>query len=488
MNAQMPLLVPALPEIFLALAAMLLLMFGVFAPKGKDRSPAAIWLAIGSLMLAWGLVVVIGQAGEAATFGGMFILDTFAVFAKTLVLAASVLALLMARVWLRIEGLNRFEFPVLVLFATIGMLMMISANGLIALYVGLELQSLSLYIIAAYNRDNVRSTEAGLKYFVLGALASGLLLYGASLIYGFTGHVNFTDIAKALTAQMHEGHGMPIGVIVGVAFVLAGLAFKVAAVPFHMWTPDVYEGAPTPVTAFFAAGPKIAAVALLLRVMFVAFAGLAAQWQQIVVFIALASMVLGAFAGINQSNIKRLMAYSSIGHIGYALVGVAVANVDGVQAVLIYMAIYLPMTIGAFICIQSMRQKGRALEGINDLAGLSRTNPLMAAALAISMFSMAGIPPMAGFFGKFYIFMAAIDAGMYILAVLGVLTSAVGAFYYLRIIKVMYFDEPADAFDRPLGRSLTAVLALATAFVLLFFISPNLLLSRALVAAQSLFG
>jgi NADH-quinone oxidoreductase subunit N len=360
------------------------------------------------------------------------------------------------------------------------MLMMISANDLIALYLGLELSSLSLYVIAAINRDNARSSEAGLKYFVLGALSSGMLLYGASLIYGFSGTVSFPGIAAAVK----EAHGA--GVIFGLVFVMAGLAFKVSAVPFHMWTPDVYEGAPTPVTAFFAAAPKVAAMALTVRVLIDAFPAIPDQWRQITVFVAIGSMVLGAFAAIGQRNLKRLMAYSSIGHMGYALVGLSAGTVQGVQGVLIYMAIYSAMTLGVFACILAMRTRDAQLEEIDDLAGLARTNPGMAFLLAMLMFSLAGIPPLAGFFAKFYVFTAAVQAGLFTLAVIGVVASVVGAYYYLRIVKIIYFDEPKVSFE-PMSTPLKAVLGLASVVVLLFWLVPAPLVSVADTAARSLF-
>jgi len=372
---------------------------------------------------------------------------------------------------------------VLMLFATLGMLMMVSANDLISLYLGLELQSLALYVVAAFRRDSLRSTEAGLKYFVLGALASGMLLYGSSMIYGFAGTTAFAGLA----ATIGGAGAAPIGLIVGIVFLAAGLAFKVAAVPFHMWTPDVYEGAPTPVTAFFALAPKIAALGLFVRVMVGPFGDLVEQWQQIIVFISIASMVLGALAAINQSNIKRLMAYSSIGHVGYALIGLAPGTEVGVRGVLVYLAIYVFMTAGTFACILCMRQKGRMVEEIADLAGLSKTHPVMALALAVFMFSMAGIPPLAGFFGKLYVFLAAIEAELYALAVIGVVTSVLGAFYYLRIVKLMYFDEPIEDFDRPLGWEMTGVLAVSGVVIVLFFAVPGPIVEGAAAAAAALF-
>jgi NADH-quinone oxidoreductase subunit N len=360
--------------------------------------------------------------------------------------------------------------------------MMVSANDLMSLYVGIELHSLPLYVIASFRRDSRRSTEAGLKFFILGALSSGMLLYGCSLVYGFAGGTNFDFLAATL------GHGdAHIGVVIGLVFVAAGLAFKISAVPFHMWTPDVYEGAPTPITAFFAAAPKVAAMALFLRVLIDPFGGMVEEWRQIIVFIAVASMLIGAFAAIYQTNIKRLMAYSSIGNIGYALVGLATGTEAGVQAVIVYMSIYLIMTIGAFGCIMAMRSKGQMLEGISDLAGLGKSRPMIAAALAVLMFSMAGIPPLAGFFGKMYVFLAAIEAELYTLAVIGVLTSVVGAFYYLRIIKIMYFDDEAQTFDRPLESEVSLVIAGTSLLILVFFVYPNPLLTGAANAAAALF-
>jgi len=357
--------------------------------------------------------------------------------------------------------------------------MLISAGDLIALYLGLELMSLALYVVAASSRDNVRSTEAGLKYFVLGALSSGMLLYGASLIYGFTGTVGFAGIAAG-------ARGGSIGIVFGLVFVLAGLCFKVSAVPFHMWTPDVYEGAPTPVTAFFASAPKVAALAVFTRVALTAFPGIMLQWQQIVVFVSIASMALGSFAAIGQRNIKRLMAYSSIGHMGYALVGLAAGTPEGVQGVLVYMSIYVAMTLGTFAVILSMRRDGELVENISDLSGLARTHPTMAFFLGVLLFSLAGIPPLAGFFAKFYVFLAAIKAGLFTLAVVGVLTSVVGAYYYLAIVKIMYFDEPARGFQR-MPALLRLVLGVSGLVNILFFAYPAPLVNAATAAAKSLF-
>jgi NADH-quinone oxidoreductase subunit N len=485
-----PDLIPVLPELFLALVLMALLMFGVFQKGGRKEIDVNTfrvisWMAVVALVLAPLLVLALA-GGRLVGFGGLFVSDAFAVFCKVLVLVGSAATLIMAQGFLERHDMARFEYPVLVVFATLGMLMMISANDLISLYLGLEMQSLSLYVIAAFRRDDTRSTEAGLKYFVLGALASGMFLYGASLIYGFAGTTNFDTLAQMF------GHGggqeAGLGVIFGIVFILAALAFKVSAVPFHMWTPDVYEGAPTPVTAFFAVAPKIAALALFIRVMVGPFGDLVAQWQQIVVLVSVASMVLGAFAAINQRNIKRLMAYSSIGHVGYALIGLAVGNEEGVRGILVYLAIYLFMNVGTFACILAMRRNGRMVEGIQELAGMGKTHPMLAAALTVFMFSMAGIPPLAGFFGKLYVFLAAIEAELYGLAVIGVLTSVVGAFYYLRIIRIMYFDDAVEPLDRPVEREIGVVATLSGLFIVLFFLVPGPLVTRAAEAAASLFA
>ena len=467
----------ALPELILAGGALVLLMLGV--ATRRERGELILWLAIILLALA-GIFVASGE-GTITLFYKSFIVDPFARTLKLLTLAGAAVALLMSVDYWRGAGGVRFEFPVLVLLATTGMLMMISANDLIALYVGLEQQSLALYVVAAFQRDSARSSEAGLKYFVLGALSSGMLLYGASLVYGFTGSTGFDDIALAV-----QPSGANIGLIFGLVFLIAGFAFKISAVPFHMWTPDVYEGAPTPVTAFFAAAPKLAAMALTVRVLITAFPAVTLEWRQIVVFLAIASMALGSFAAIGQTNIKRLMAYSSIGHMGYALVGLAAGTTDGVQGVIIYLAIYLAMTLGTFACILAMRRDGRMVEDIDQLSGLSSTSPLMAFLLAMLLFSLAGVPPLAGFFAKFYVFLAAIHAGLYALAVIGVLLSVVGAYYYLRIVKIMYFDAPAERFE-PMDTPLAAVLGVTGLFILLYFIYPAPLVALAGAAATSLF-
>jgi NADH-quinone oxidoreductase subunit N len=471
-------LMPILPEIILACGAMVVLMGGVFG--GERSAPSVNGWCIGVLILVGYAMIAWVPAGRFVLFGGSFVVDDYARYLKLLTLAGSAGALMLSLDYLNAEKQQKFEYGVLVLLSTLGMLMLISAADLIALYLGLELMSLPLYVIAASNREDVRSTEAGLKYFVLGALSSGMLLYGASLIYGFTGTIEFTGIAKA------AGQGPNIGLIFGLVFLFVGFCFKISAVPFHMWTPDVYEGAPTPVTAFFAAAPKVAGIAIFVRATVVAFPGITHEWQQIVVFVSIASMVLGAFAAIGQRNIKRLMAYSSIGHMGFALVGLAAGTPEGVQGVLIYMSIYVAMTLGTFACILAMRRDGTYVETIADLAGLSRTHPTTAFFLAMLLFSLAGIPPLAGFFAKYFVFLAAIKAGLYVLAVIGVLTSVVGAFYYLSIVKIMYFDEPAKSFQNMPGL-LRIVLGVSGLINILFFVYPAPLLGAATAAAKSLF-
>jgi len=447
-------LIPVYPEMFLAVAAMALLLFGVF--KGDKSYDQVANLSVLTLVLAAVIMMSKGGNERELAFGGMFITDAFAVFTKLLVYIGSGAAILLSGTYMRDHKVARFEYPILILLATLGMLIMISANDLMALYVGLELQSLSLYVLAAMNRDRTRSTEAGLKYFVLGALSSGMLLYGITLIYGFAGTTNFDLLAQTLKS----GHIPPVGVTIGLVFLLAGLAFKISAVPFHMWTPDVYEGSPTPVTAFFASAPKVAALALMVRATAGAFPGLVAEWQQILIFMAVASMLVGAFIALVQTNIKRLMAYSSIGHVGYALVGLAAGTQAGVEALLVYLAIYLTMTLGTFAGILTLRRSEGYVENISDLAGLSRTNLPMAVAIATFMFSLAGIPLLAGFWGKWYVFLAAVNAGLWPLALVGLLTSVVSAFYYLRIVKIMFFDEPAASFDGGHGRSVSVVVGI----------------------------
>lgn len=471
-------LAPAYPELMLAIGAVVLLMLGVFLKKGSAGAIAALAVIL--------LVIVVGgmvfSNTEGVLFNGGFINDAFARYMKLLVVGASAFALILSFSSAKTHALDKFEYSVLVLLATLGMMLMVSANDLMSLYIGLELQSLALYVVAAMKRDSAAATEAGLKYFVLGALSSGMLLYGASLVYGFTGHTQLDLILSAIVAGERS-----IGLIFGMVFLLAGIAFKISAVPFHMWTPDVYEGAPTPVTAFFAAAPKVAAMALLLRVVSVSFQGITADWQQIIIFLSIASMVLAAFAAIGQNNLKRLLAYSSIGHVGFALVGLSSGTEAGVEGVAIYMAIYVTMTVGIFAAVLSLKTESGYVETISELAGLSKKRPFVAAIIAVLMFSLIGLPPLAGFFAKWHVFLAAIEQNLFVLAVIGVLASAVSAFYYLRIVKVMYFDEPVSEFAA-VPRELTMVLAVSGFLVVTYFVTVGSpLAAAARLAAGSLF-
>ncbi len=472
---------PALPEIFLSLGAMALLMLGAFQLETDHRGIGNGWLAIIILIIA-AVFAGLQDAPRATLFDGSFVIDGFSRFFKVLMFLGSAAALVLCLGAPARASWLRFEVPVLVLLAATGMAMMVSANDLIALYLGLELMSLALYVLAAIRRDDVRSSEAGLKYFVLGALSSCMLLYGASMIYGFAGTTSF----ETLAAFVQDGSAANnLGLIVGMVFVLVGLAFKISAVPFHMWTPDVYEGAPTPITAFFAAAPKLAAMGLLTRLLYDAVPGLTAQWQQIIIFLSIASMLLGALAAIGQTNIKRLLAYSSIGHVGFALVGLAAGSEEGVTSVLVYLAIYLVMTLGSFACVMAMRRGEEPVEDISALAGLAKTNLPLAFAYAALLFSLAGIPPLAGFFAKFYGFGAAVKAGLYPLAVIGVIASVIGAYYYLRIVKLMFFDEPDGVLAMP-DEHVGVVIATSAILVLGFVLYPSLLVDTASAAAKTL--
>lgn len=472
---------PALPEIALATGAMVLLMLGVFREDTSRNGISVGWLSV-LLMAVVAFNVGLGGSERVELFDGAFVVDGFARFAKILILAAAAASLIMSFGYLERARIMKFEVPVIVLLSTVGMFMMVSANDLISLYLGLELMSLSLYVLAAVRRDSLRSSESGLKYFVLGALSSGMLLYGASLIYGFTGTTSFT----ALAAALKDGSGAQnLGLIFGLVFLLVGLAFKISAVPFHMWTPDVYEGAPTPVTAFFAGAPKVAAVALLVRVLHDAFPGMLFQWQQIIVFLSVASMLLGSFAAIGQTSIKRLLAYSSIANVGFILIGLAAGTQYGISSVLIYLAIYVVMTLGSFAAVLAMRRKDEMDETIQSLAGLSQTNLPMAVAFAALLFSMAGIPPLAGFFAKFYVFDAAVRAGLTPLVIIGVLASVIGAFYYLRVVKIMFFDEPAEKFTAA-DPGVRGVMVLSALLVIFYVVYPSLLLDAANAAARAL--
>lgn len=426
------------PEMLLAAAALAGLMWGAFGSTRRDPSGVILWATVAILVLT-GLWVGFEPEGTRTAFAGSFVSDGFARFSKVLILFGSAATLALSHDYLRRNDLLKFEFPILILLASVGMMTMVSASDLIVLYMGLELQSLALYVVAAFRRDSVRSTEAGLKYFVLGALSSGLLLYGASLTYGYAGTTAFSGIAS-VTAGEHLG----LGLVFGLVFLAAGLAFKVSAAPFHMWTPDVYEGSPTPVTAFFATAPKVAAAALFARVLYDGFGGAVQQWQQILVFLSVASMFLGAVAAIGQQNIKRLMAYSSISHMGFALMGLAAGTEQGAQALLIYLAIYVAMNVGVFAFILNMERDGQPVTDITALGLYSKAEPARAAALAVLMFSLAGVPPLVGFFGKFYVLVAAVQAGLVWLAVAGVIASVIGAYYYLRIIYLMYFGAPVE--------------------------------------------
>ena len=468
----------ALPEVILAVGALALLMIGVFS--GEKSAPLVTGLAIALLAVVGAMLIF--MTGDGQAFGGAFVSDTFARFMKILALIGSITAMVMSMGQAKALELDKFEFPVLLVLATLGMMVLISANDLIAFYLGLELMSLALYVVAAFSRDSLRSTEAGLKYFVLGALSSGMMLYGMSLVYGFTGNTGFDEIATVLSSEERG-----LGLIFGMVFILAGACFKISAVPFHMWTPDVYEGAPTPVTAFFASAPKVAAMAILVRVVSEAFLPILSDWRQIVVFVAIASMLLGSFAAIGQKNIKRLMAYSSIGHMGYALVGLSAGTETGVSGVVLYMTIYMVMTLGTFACIMAMRREdGTYVETVEDLAGLSSTKPFMALVLTALMFSMAGIPPLAGFFAKYFVFVAAIEAKLYALAIIGVLSSVVGAYYYLRIVKLMWFDEPKTQFARVSGE-LRLIFGLSGLFVVAYVLIGGPIGSAASAAAKSFF-
>jgi len=468
----------ALPEVILAVGALALLMIGVFS--GEKSAPLVTGLAIALLAVVGAMLIF--MTGDGQAFGGAFVSDTFARFMKILALIGSITAMVMSMGQAKALELDKFEFPVLLVLATLGMMVLISANDLLAFYLGLELMSLALYVVAAFSRDNLRSTEAGLKYFVLGALSSGMMLYGMSLVYGFTGNTGFDEIATVLSSEERG-----LGLIFGMVFILAGACFKISAVPFHMWTPDVYEGAPTPVTAFFASAPKVAAMAILVRVVSEAFLPILSDWRQIIVFVAIASMLLGSFAAIGQKNIKRLMAYSSIGHMGYALVGLSAGTETGVSGVVLYMTIYMVMTLGTFACIMAMRREdGTYVETVEDLAGLSSTKPFMALVLTALMFSMAGIPPLAGFFAKYFVFVAAIEAKLYALAIIGVLSSVVGAYYYLRIVKLMWFDEPKAQFARVSGE-LRLIFGLSGLFVVAYVLIGGPIGSAASAAAKSFF-
>lgn len=472
-------LLAVLPELVLTAGGLVLLLIAAFGGDGTAR--AVNWLSVLTLLVA-GLMLPVSLAHGPLAFDGLVRADAFSVFAKALIYGSAGAAILLAARYFLVDGALRPEYPVLILFSSIGMGMMVSAGDLLTLYVGLEMQSLAAYVLASFMRQDERSSEAGLKYFVLGSLASGILLYGTALLYGFTGSTSFDGIAVAL------GDGVGKGELFGMVFLLAGLAFKMSAVPFHMWTPDVYEGAPTPVTTFFGSAPKVAAMALTVRVAIEALGPAGLDWQQIVIFVALASIIFGAVAAIGQTNIKRLMAYSSINNVGFALIGLAAATPAGVAATMSYMAIYVVMTIGGFACILQMRDaEGRPVESIASLAGLSQSRKGLAAALAIFMFSMAGIPPLFGFWAKFLVFDAAVAAGLTALAAFGIAASVIGAFYYLKIIKTMYFDEPAAAYEARGGAVENIILTACAAVIVVGYLLNPVLDKASAAAAASLF-
>ena len=453
-----------LPELFLSVAIISLLMLGVFIKKSFKLVSL---LTISSL--AFAIILVLNQPNEMVKiFNDSYIIDKLSIFMKVLTLLFCLFVLLSSKDYIKNNDIDKIEYPIIILASTLGMILMISSYDLIVFYLGLELQSLCLYILASFRREDVRSSEAGLKYFVLSALASGLLLYGCSLIYGFTGSTNFETIAT----NLNEANK---GAVFGIVFIIVGLAFKVSAVPFHMWSPDVYEGSPTSVTSFFALIPKIAAITVFIRFMYVPFINVINQWQAIIIFLSIASMIVGAVAAIGQQNIKRLMAYSSIGHMGYALAGLATGTNEGIQSLIIYLTIYLVMNLGAFGCIFMMKRENIFYENINDLSGLSKNHPILAFSFLIILFSLAGIPPLAGFFAKFYIFMAVIEVKMYALAIIGLVTTVVSAFYYIRIIKVIYFDKPKKPFDKNYDFGLKISLVLSSILVLVYFIYPSIL-------------
>ena len=463
-----------IPEIFLSISIFSLLIIGVFLKNSFEIIYKSSMFVIFSLLL----IIFTSNNDSVKFFNASFSNDNFSLYSKILISVSTLFILLITKKYIIDIKTNKFEYPVLILLSVLGMFIMVSSNDLIVFYLGLELQSLSLYVLASIDRDNLRSTEAGIKYFVLSALSSGLLLYGCSLIYGFTGSTNFEQIAIAST-------DFNLGIIFGMVFILVGLAFKISAVPFHMWTPDVYQGAPTSVTSFFSVVPKIAGIAIFIKFMYLPFREILGEWQYILVFMSIASMILGAVAAIGQTNIKRLMAYSSIGHIGYAIAGVSVGTENGFQSTLVYISIYVVMNIGAFACILLMKRGGKYVEELNELSGLSKNHPLMSLGLMIILFSLAGIPPLAGFFAKFYIFMAVIENEMYTLAIIGLVTTVVSAFYYIRIIKIMYFDEAKKPFEKFTDYRIHGPIALSCILLVSFFLYPSIL--NEIVSSISIF-
>ena len=453
-----------IPEIFLSFSIFVLLMIGVFLKNSFETIYRLSILVIISILL----IIFTGNIDYAKIFNESFVIDSFSSYSKILILISSFFILLITKKNIVDIKNNKFEYPIIILLSILGMFIMVSSNDLILFYLGLELQSLSLYILASFDRDNIKSSEAGIKYFVLSALSSGLLLYGCSLIYGFSGSTNFEQIG-ILSRDFNAG------TVFGMVFILVGLAFKISAVPFHMWTPDVYQGSPTSVTSFFSVVPKIAGIAIFIKFMYLPFQGLLGEWQYILVFMSIASMILGAVSAIGQKNIKRLMAYSSIGHIGYAIAGVASGTTNGFKSTLVYISIYVVMNIGAFGCILLMKRGGKYLEDIDELSGVSKNHPLMSLALLIILFSLAGIPPLAGFFAKFFIFMAVIESEMYILAIVGLVTTVISSFYYIRIIKIMYFDKSKKPFEKFTDYKIHLPIILSCMILVTFFLYPSIL-------------
>lgn len=452
-----------LPEIFISLGIMFLLMLGVFK---KNSSGIVYTLSVVILLITLGLIINFPSGQEIYLFNNSYKIDQLSTFMKIITIISGIFVLISSYKYIKIEKIFKIEYFILILCSILGMLVMISSYDLMVFYIGLELQSLSLYVLAAFNRNQTKSSEAGLKYFVLSALSSGLLLYGCSLIYGFSGSTNFYLISENI-------HSSEYGNVFGIVFILVGLAFKIAVVPFHMWAPDVYEGSPTSVTLFFAVVPKIAALTVFIRFLYVPFVNLIDQWQMIIIFLSLASMIFGAVAAIGQKNLKRLIAYSSIGHMGYALAGLAVGTNSGIQSSIIYISIYLIMNLGIFCCLFMMKRKDKFFDNLEDLAGLSKNHPIISLSLLILLFSLAGIPPMAGFFAKFYIFMSVIEQSMYFLAIVGLLSTVISAFYYLRIIKIIYFDPPKEQYDQDHNFGLRISLTIATLLILFYFVYPS---------------
>ena len=453
-----------LPEIFLTLSIFSLLMIGVFLKNSFN-----LIFNLSSIIIIITAAIIFNRPNiEEKIFLESFTRDTFSNFFKILILISSLFVLNTSKNYIIDKKLDKFEYPIIILLSILGMFFMVSSNDIIVFYLGLELQSLSLYILASIDRENLKSSESGIKYFVLSALSSGLLLYGCSLLYGFSGSTNFDLIANELNKEN-------IGAVFAMVFILVGLAFKISAVPFHMWTPDVYEGAPTSITSYFAVVPKVAGLAVLIKFMFIPFSNILSEWQTIIIFISIASMILGAVAAISQKNIKRLLAYSSIGHIGYALAGVATGNISGYQSAIVYISIYVIMNIGIFSCLYLLKKDGEYKENISDLSGISKKHPLLAISFLIILFSLAGIPPLGGFFAKFYVFSAVLEQQMFTLAIIGLLTTVISAFYYLKIIKIIYFDDSLITFDAVKNKKAQASILISCSILLTFFLYPSIL-------------